>query len=130
MSEVIKTTAASVFVDDHGMLHIVSNGTQSTGRTARETLTAARSLLTGPVPTLFDARSWPKARSDFWVTFIDLLPTVVSAGAILVAESGREDLGGFPGAVNRLMVPFEVFTDEEEAVAFLMQFVPPAATPE
>ena len=124
MSQVIETTAASVFVDDHGLLHIVSNGMESTSVTVRETFAAARSLLTRPAPTLFDARNWPKPGSGFWVTFIDLLPSVVNAGAILVVPEGRDDLGGFPGAVNRLMVPFEVFDDVDAATAFLMQFVP------
>jgi len=126
MSQVIQTTAASVFVDDHGLLHVVSNGIESTPGTVRETFAAARSLLTRPTPTLFDARNWPKPGSGFWVTFIDLLPSAVSAGAILVGPEGRDDLGGFPGAVNRLMVPFEVFDDESAAIAFLVQFVPDA----
>jgi hypothetical protein len=123
-SEVLNTTAAAVFVDDHGLLHIVSNGIQSTAETVRETFAAARSLLTAPAPTLFDARNWPRAGAGFWVTFIDLLPGTVSAGAILVEPAGRADLGGFPEAVNRLMVPFDVFTDEAEAKAFLMHFIP------
>jgi hypothetical protein len=58
------------------------------------------------------------------VTFIDLLPGTISAGAILVEAAGRADLGGFPEAVNRLMVPFAVFTDEAEAEAFLTHFLP------
>lgn len=124
MSHAIETTAASVFVDDRGVLHVVSKGMESTATTVRETFAAARSLLTRPAPTLFDARNWPKPGSSFWVTFIDLLPSVVSAGAILIDPNGRDDLGGFPGAVNRLMVPFEVFDEEEAATAFLMQFVP------
>jgi hypothetical protein len=126
MSELITTTAASVFVDDHGLVNIVSNGTQSTAQTVRETFAAARSLVTVPTPTLFDARNWPRAGAGFWVTFIDLLPATVSAGAILVLPAGRADLGGFPEAVNRLMVPFDVFTDEGEARTFLMRFVPTA----
>jgi hypothetical protein len=126
MREVITTTAALVFVDDHGVLHIVSNGIQSTAETVRETFAAAQSLLTAPAPTLFDVREWPRPGAGFWVNFIDLLPASVSAGAILIAPGGRATLGGFPDAVNRLMVPFDVFTDEEEAEAFLLRFVPPA----
>lgn len=124
MSEVIETTASTVFVDDHGWLNIVSNGKQSTAETVRETFAAARSLLDRPAPTLFDARLWPKAGSGFWVTFIDLLPSAVSAGAILISPDARAGLGAFPEAVNRLMVPFEVFDDHEAASAFLMQFTP------
>lgn len=125
MSEVRHTTAAEVFVDDHGLLNIVSNGTQSTEQTVRETFAAARSLLDRPTPTLFDVRDWPRAGAGFWVTFIDLLPTTVSAGAILVGPEGRADLGGFPEAVNRLMVPFDVFSDEDQAKTFLTRFLPP-----
>jgi hypothetical protein len=64
------------------------------------------------------------------VTFIDLLPSTVSAGAILVEAAGRADLGGFPEAVNRLMVPFDVFTDEAEAMAFLVRFLPSVEEPD
>jgi len=130
MSEVIHTTAATVFVDDHGLLNIVSNGTQSTEDTVRETFTAARSLLDRPNPTLFDVRDWPRAGAGFWAAFIDLLPATVSAGAILIGPEGRTDLGGFPEAVNRLLVPFDVFNDEEEAKAFLMRFLRPSEEPD
>ena len=126
MSEVIHTTAATVFVDDHGLLNIVTNGTQSTEHTVMESFAAARSLLDRPNPTLFDVRDWPRAGAGFWAAFIDLLPATVSAGAILIGPEGRTDLGGFPEAVNRLMVPFDVFIDEEEAKAFLMRFLPPS----
>ena len=125
MQQVITTTAASVFVDDHGLLHIVSNGTLSTNETVNETFAAARTLIERPIPTLFDARKWPIGGSDFWVAFIDALPSVVSAGAIVIDPGTSSALGGFPKAVNRLMVPFEVFTSEEEAVEFLLRFVQP-----
>jgi len=129
MSEVIETTGSTVFVDDHGLLNIVSNGKHSTADSARETFTAARSLIERPVPTLFDARLWPRPGSGFWVTFIDLLPSTVSAGAILISPGSRDVLGAFPDAVNRLMVPFEVFDSREAATAFLMQFAPDPSEP-
>jgi hypothetical protein len=44
----------------------------------------------------------------------------------LIGPEGRTDLGGFPEAVNRLMVPFDVFSDEVEAKAFLTRFLPPS----
>jgi hypothetical protein len=123
LREVIKTKASSVFFDDHGLLHIVANGTPSTEETVKETFAAARSLAAHPIPTLFDARKWPIGGPDFWVAFIDALPSVVGAGAILIETDASAELGGFPRAVNRLMVPFEVFTSEEEAVAFLLRYV-------
>ncbi|MGH8912995.1 MAG: hypothetical protein ACRDZM_00575 [Acidimicrobiia bacterium] len=122
MSRKIETQAATVFADDQGLLYIVSNGTPSTDRTVKETFAAARTLTIRPMPTLFDARQWPIGGSDFWVTFIDELPSVVSAGAILVDPDDEAALGGFPRAVNRLMVPFEVFTEQDAAVVFLRQF--------
>jgi hypothetical protein len=125
MSDLIHTTATTLFVDAHGLLNIVTNGTQSTEDTVRETFAAARSFLDRPAPTLFDVRHWPRAGAGFWVTFIELLPATVSAGAILVGPEGRDDLGGFPEAVNRLLVPFDVFDDEDEAKAFLIRFLPP-----
>lgn len=125
MSEVIETTAASVFVDDHGLLNVVANGIRSTAETAREMFAAARSLIDQPTPTLFDFRLWPPARADFWATFIDLLPATVSAGSVLITHGGRAQLGAFPEAVNRLMVPFDVFTDEDEAKEFLLRYQPP-----
>lgn len=125
MREVITTQASEVSLDEHGLLHIVSNGSPSTDETVEETFAAARSLIEHPVPTLFDARKWPIGGSDFWVKFIDSLPSVVSAGAIVVEPDDAAGLGGFPKAVNRLMVPFEVFTAEEAAVEFLLRFVIP-----
>ena len=125
MHQVITTTAASVYIDDQGLLHIVSNGTSSNKETLNETFAAARTLIEQPIPTLFDARKWPMGGSDFWVAFIDALPSVVSAGAILIDPGASSALGGFPKAVNRLMVPFEVFTSDVEAVEFLLRFVQP-----
>jgi hypothetical protein len=125
MTETITTTAASLFLDVHGLLHIASNGIPSTKKTVTETFAAARTLAPHPIPTLFDARMWPIGGADFWVTFIDLLPSVVSAGAILIAPDQATGLGGFPRAVNRLMIPFEVFTVEDEAIEFLIPFVRP-----
>lgn len=125
MHQVITTTAASVYIDDQGLLHIVSNGTSSNKETVNETFAAARTLIEQPIPTLFDARTWPIGGSDFWVAFIDALPSVVSAGAILIDPGTSSALGGFPKAVNRLMVPFEVFTSDVEAVEFLLRFVQP-----
>jgi hypothetical protein len=123
LSELIRTTAASIFIDGRGLLHVVSNGVPSTKRTVTESFAAARTLITHPVPTLFDARKWPMGGADFWVTFIDLLPSVVSAGAILIEPDRATGLGGFPRAVNRLMIPFEVFTDGDQATEFLSQFL-------
>jgi len=114
-------------VDDHGLLHIVSNGTPSTKETVKESFAAARTLTQHPVPTLLDARQWPVGGSDVWVTFIDILGSVVSAGAVLIEPGNEAALGGFPRAVNRLMVPFEVFTAEDEATDFLMRFIRPEA---
>ena len=119
----ITTSTTSIFLDDDGLLHVISNGSPSTESSVTETFDAARTLVSRPTPTLFDARKWPVAGPEFWVTFIDLLPSAVSAGAVLIEPDQAAGLGGFPRAVNRLMVPFEVFTDELEAVAFLKRFV-------
>jgi hypothetical protein len=123
LSEVIETTATSVFLDERGVLHVVSNGTMSTPETVAETVAVIHILVSRPVPALFDARKWPKAGSDTWMAIIDVLPSIVSASALLVLPDGEALLGGFPSAVNRLMLPLEVFTDESEATAFLEQFI-------
>lgn len=124
MSEVIKTTATSVFVDDDGVIHVVANGTPSTAQSVKETVSAIQSLVPGPRPAIFDARLWPRAGSDAWTALIDALPAIVSAAAVLVRPEGMALLGGFPSAVNRLMLPMEVFTEESKAIAFIRQFLP------
>jgi hypothetical protein len=110
---------------DDGILRIVSNGTPSTAATIGETATAVQRLVPDVVPVLFDARDWPRPSSEVWMSIIDTAPTIANACAILIRPGGEAALGAFPAAVNRLMLPLEVFTDESEALAFLDQFVVP-----
>jgi hypothetical protein len=124
LSEAIETTATSVSLDDDGLIHVVANGTASTAQTVKETVAAIHSLVPRPRPAIFDARRWPRAGTDVWTALIDALPTIVSAAAVLVQPEGVAWLGGFPAAVNRLMLPMEVFTDEAEALRFIRQYLP------
>lgn len=116
----ITTEGATLWVDERGIAHIQSTGVPSTAATVEESLTALRQLLGGTrAPILFDARKWPSGDSASWVRFISLIGEVCVAGAILVDSERPADVGRYPEFLSKLIVPFAVFTTEEDALEFL-----------
>jgi hypothetical protein len=119
VQEPIITTAASVWMDD-GILHIESNGRPSTRESVSETLDAVRSIIGGaPKPVLFDARRWPKGDPEAWIAVIQRMQESFSAVAMLLDANSPGDVGEYPTVIDRLLIPFRVFTDEAEALASL-----------
>ena len=117
--DAIETTSMTVWIDD-GIVCFRSRGVPSTRETVIETLGVVGDLVGGaPKPVLFDARAWPSADPQSWSTFISKAEGLFSAAAVIVGSESLDQLGGFPDVIDRLLVPFKVFTDEAEALAFL-----------
>ncbi len=86
---------------------------------------AVRDLIDGvPLPALIDLRKWWEGEAKGWETFVSNVLSLFSAVAYLVDPKSPPRLFGFPEAVDQLLIPFEVFTDEAEAMAFLRGFLP------
>lgn len=116
----MKTETATILVDSLGIAHIEATGVASSAASVEATMGALRQLLDGRrAPLLFDARRWPSSDTGGWVRFISLIESVCLAGAVLIDSERPSDLGNYPSFVARLLVPFEVFTDEAGALAFL-----------
>jgi hypothetical protein len=112
------TTGAEVWVDQ-GVVHIRSRGVTSTADTVAETLAAVRKLVpTGPHPLVWDLRPWPGAAPGAWSKMIPAAKTVFSAAAVLVDESTTPDISSFTDAIDGLLIPLRVFTEEDAAIEF------------
>jgi len=118
--DAVETTTSYVWVDD-GIIHIRPSGdVPSTAETVAETSGVIRELTNGvPMPVLDDVRNWPGANHGAWMTLVSNALSLFSAIAWVVDAESSPRLGAFPETIDRLMVPFRVFTDEAEALAFL-----------
>ena len=95
-------------------------GVESSDRTVRESMELLADLVAGtPAPILFDARNWPSGDAQSWARFIGQIESVCSAGAVLVDTENPPRLGKYPSLLDALLIPFRVFNDETEAMAFL-----------
>ena len=112
----------TVWIDD-GIIHIQAKGVASTPETMTETFTVVHDLTDGePRPALFDARTWPTwpaVDREVWATFISGALPAFSAAAVIVDPASPPQSVAFPETIDRLMIPFRIFTDEAEALAFL-----------
>ena len=123
-NEPIETTTARVWLDG-GILFMQSTGAESTYETVQGTLRAFEQLTEGErVPLLADARIWPGGDAEAWTHFIKLASEMFTAVATVIDPENAPEMGGYPDIVDRLIVPFRVFTEMHEAVAFLEQFRP------
>lgn len=106
-----------------GLLTIRSKGVHSTQASVDATLAAAAELV-GEVrgPMLFDAREWPGGDPAGWISVISKIGVTFSAAAMLVDPGKIEEIGPFPKAIDRLVIPFGTFGDEPSALDFLEQF--------
>jgi len=121
-----QSTTARIWMDDEGILRYVSIGVESTEATVVEGMQIVRELSGDvPVPILFDARSWKGGDPKSWIKFIAMIESVCSAAAIIVAPESPNVMGGFPEAIDGLVLPFRVFPDENAALDFLRQYLEP-----
>ena len=61
-----------------------------------------------------------------WAAAITKFEWPVTAVAMLVGPETSEHADTFPAVIDRLLIPFRVFTAESEALAFLGAYVGPA----
>ncbi len=114
-------TATAIIMLDGEILIIRSTGVHSTPESVNETLVAVKVLLGGiRRPLLFDARKWPGGDPEAWVTFISSAEQMFSAGAMLFDTLAPPVVGRFPEFIDRFVIPFRTFTDESEAIDFLL----------
>lgn len=95
-------------------------GPVSTGASVAETLDAIRRVSRGrSLPILMDARTWQRGEPAAWSTVVDRLGGVASAAAMLIDPASPPTTGPFPDLIDRWIIPFRLFTDRDEALAFL-----------
>ena len=117
----IEGIATLVWLDDE-VVHVEAKGVASTRESAMEMFGTVNDLLGGtPKPVLFDARRWPSGDPEMWATIITNLKTTFTAVAMLIDPESPAEMGEYPSIIDRLLVPFRIFTDETEALTFLKQ---------
>lgn len=79
-----------------------------------------------PRPVLWDPRAVVPLRPGVWRVIIERLEKIAVGLAILVEDMDDHGLGSFPVAIDSLLLPVRLFTDENEARSWLQQFVGPA----
>ena len=122
--DAIETTTAFIWIDD-GIIFEQANGVPSTSESVNEVFAAMRATSGGvPRPLLFDARKWPGGDVRGWPTAVTNLASSLTAFAMLIDPGSPVGVGPFPDAINRLLIPFRVFTGEAEALAYLRGFLP------
>ena len=111
---------ADIWRDDEGIIHMRATGVRSTEDSVDYNLGLAYGLAGGePAPILFHAERWPSGDAASWRRFIDMIESVCSAAAVLMPESDWAKMGRFPELLDAMVIPFRMFTTEDEAMAFL-----------
>ena len=117
--DAIKTNTETIWIED-GIVIAKLTGEPTTSATVEEAFAVYRDLTKGsPEPLLLDARNWPGADAASWDTAIKNIDSTLSAIAMLVTPEVLSRTGPFPNAINQLMIPVQVFTEEAEALEFL-----------
>ena len=117
--DAMESTTSVVWIDA-GIVYSRMKGTPRTVDSVLETFAVIRDLIDGvPMPVLFDLRKRLASERDKWDTFIEHALSLFTAVAFVVDPESSPRIGGYPEAINRLLIPFGVFTDEAEALAFL-----------
>ena len=108
------------WIDDDGFLRARTGGVHRTRVATEHTLRIAAALTaSGPRPGIWDIRTLTSADPDAWPPFIDQIPSLLSALAMLVSDATSHQAIVFQDAINALLVPCRLFKDVESAVAWL-----------
>jgi len=122
--DAIEVTQGTVWVED-GIIIARTKGVPGTSETVNEAFDVFRDLAGGvPAPMLFDARNWPGDHFAAWGSAVGNLQSALSAIAMLREPESPVEVGPFPELIDRLLIPFQVFTTEAEALEFLREFLP------
>lgn len=117
------TKTARLWIDGAGILHVVATGEASTPDTVADTLTVAKEMIGGGrAPIVFDARLWPRADPKAWVVFINMIESVCVAAGVVVGVEAADSFGTYPPLLDGLVIPFRVFSDKDDALAFLRPY--------
>ncbi len=124
MGETIETPATSVNLAD-GIVTIRSKGVHSTLGSVEETFDAVRELVGDDTcPLLFDARQWPGGDPQAWVKVIETLGEMFTTVAMMIDIAATADVGP-PKLIDRLVVPYRIFDEEDDAALdFLREQLP------
>lgn len=116
------TSAARIWLDEEGILNVLSLGVASTEESVREFLAAKDDLVgSDAVPMLLHAKDWPKGSPRSWGLFISVLENLSYAVAVVASPTTLRGMGAFPKIFDDLLIPFRVFESEEPALVFLRQ---------
>jgi len=122
--DAIETGTATIWLED-GIIFERFKGAPATSESTTKVFDVIRDLCEGsPRPFLLDARIWWGGAQEAWGTAVKELTSTFSAVAMLVEPEVAAKIGPFPDSINRLLIPFQVFTDEAEALAFVRSFLP------
>ncbi len=117
----IETTNGYVWLED-GIVFVRSKNRLGNPETFKESIAAITSLVGDtPRPTLWDAREWLGASPTAWGQLVSVIGSLVTAAAMVVRPDSQV-VGPFPEAIDRLIVPYKVFTTTEAALGFLRPF--------
>lgn len=118
----IETTEGTIWLQD-GILVQRTKDVVSSAETVAETFDVFHDLTGGsPRPFFFDIRVWQGAELAAWESAIDRTEHAFTAVALLIDPETPSTAGPFPELVGQRLVPVGIFTDEEEALAFLRSF--------
>ena len=118
-SAVFETMATTIWFED-GILFVRSKHVTSTIETAVESLAVMAQLVGDePRPVLWDARDWRGTAPLAWLKLISVVRSLATAVAMVLGPDNAGLAGSFPAAINQLLVPFRLFTDPDEALAYL-----------
>ena len=114
------TDTQEPWIDDDGLMRVRIGGLHRTRAASDLTLRIAAALTaSGPRQGIMDIRATTSADPDLWPPFIEQIPSLLSALAMVVSDATSHQAMSFQDAINALLVPCQVFEDDESAVAWL-----------
>ena len=114
------TDTVQPWIDDDGFLRARTGTARRTKATTEIAMRNAAALAaSGLRKAIWDIRGFTSVEMDAWITFLDVLPKVVSALAMVVSDDTMTQALTFQEEINRLLVPCRLFEDDESAVAWL-----------
>lgn len=124
----IETATTHFTLTDDGIVvgRAINPDTPRTSQNTLEALTELERFIGGkPLPGLWDPRVVDRFPAEAWRTMISRLDRSVVALAILVDDRTAAAVGAFSAAMDSLLLPVKLFTDEGEALRWLGQFIDP-----
>jgi hypothetical protein len=124
---VIETRTAKVWLDEEGIVRLVSMGKIIEGLEAsQENWDAVNQVSEGKIRPLFaDIRNTKPIDAESRKFYSRLqVRELISAVALVVASPLSRVVGSMFLGLNKLPVPVRLFTSEEQALLWLREFVP------